>query len=54
MIFDLTHTDDFPDPRYGNESGFYAVGGDITPQRLAKAYPMGIFPYYAYKLERIC
>lgn len=54
MIFDLTHTDEFPDPRYGNESGFYAVGGDITPQRLAKAYPMGIFPYYAYKLERIC
>lgn len=54
MIFDLTHTDDFPDPRYGNESGFYAVGGDITPQRLAKAYPMGIFPYYAYKQERIC
>ena len=54
MIFDLTHTDDFPDPRYGNKCGFYAVGGDITPQRLAKAYPMGIFPYYAYKLERIC
>lgn len=54
MIFDLTHTDEFPDPRYGNESGFYAVGGDISPERLAKAYPLGIFPYYAYKLERIC
>ena len=54
MIFDLTHTDEFPDPRYGNKSGFYAVGGEITPERLAKAYPMGIFPYYAYKLERIC
>ena len=54
MIFDLTHTDEFPDPRYGNKSGFYAVGGDISPERLAKAYPLGIFPYYAYKLERIC
>ena len=54
MIFDLTHTDEFPDPRYGNASGFYAVGGDISPERLAKAYPMGIFPYYAYKMERIC
>lgn len=53
MIFDLTHTDEFPDPRYGNESGFYAIGGEITPERLAKAYPMGIFPYYAYKLEGI-
>lgn len=53
MIFDLTYTDEFPDPRYGNESGFYAVGGEITPERLAKAYPMGIFPYFAYKLERI-
>ena len=48
MIFDLTHTDEFPDPRYGNESGFYAVGGDISPERLAKAYPLGIFPYYAF------
>jgi leucyl/phenylalanyl-tRNA--protein transferase len=54
MIFDLTHSNEFPDPRYGNDSGFYAVGGEITPERLAKAYPMGIFPYYAYKLERIC
>ena len=54
MMFDLTHTDEFPDPRYGNESGFYAVGGEISPDRLAKAYPLGIFPYYAYKLERIC
>jgi leucyl/phenylalanyl-tRNA--protein transferase len=54
MIFDLTHTDEFPDPRYGNDSGFYAVGGEITPERLAKAYPLGIFPYYAYKLERLC
>lgn len=54
MIFDLTHSTDFPDPRYGNRSGFYAVGGEITPERLANAYPLGIFPYYAYKEEQIC
>lgn len=54
MIFDLTDSPDFPDPRYGNESGFYAVGGEITPERLIKAYQKGIFPYYAYKEERIC
>lgn len=54
MIFDLTNTTEFPDPRYGNESGFYAVGGEISPEMLAKSYPMGIFPYYAFKTERIC
>ena len=53
MIFDLNRTDEFPDPRYGNPDGFYAVGGNITPERLAKAYPLGIFPYYSYKTERI-
>ena len=45
MIFQLDYTDCFPDPRYGNPDGFYAVGGEISPERLAKAYPMGIFPY---------
>lgn len=53
MIFQLDHTDTFPDPRYGNADGFYAVGGDITPERLAKAYPMGIFPYFAFRHEPI-
>lgn len=54
MIFDLTHTKDFPDPRYGDKNGFYAVGGEISPEMLAKAYPKGIFPYYAFRHERIC
>ena len=53
MIFQLDHTDTFPDPRYGNTDGFYAVGGDITPERLAKAYPMGIFPYFSFRHEPI-
>lgn len=54
MIFDLTHSTEFPDPRYGNKSGFYAVGGELSPIRLIKAYPMGIFPYFAFRHERIC
>ena len=54
MIFDLTYATEFPDPKYGDPSGFYAVGGEITPDMLEKAYPMGIFPYYAYKTERVC
>ena len=53
MIFQLDHTDSFPDPRYGNADGFYAVGGEITPERLAKAYPMGIFPYFSFREEPI-
>lgn len=53
MIFQLDHCEDFPDPRYGNPDGFYAVGGEITPERLAKAYPEGIFPYFAFRHEPV-
>lgn len=53
MIFHLDNTTEFPDPRYGNLDGFYAVGGEVTPERLAKAYPMGIFPYFAYREKPI-
>lgn len=53
MIFELSNTTEFPDPRYGQKDGFYAVGGDITPERLAKAYPMGIFPYFAFRQEPV-
>ena len=53
MIFQLDQTDTFPDPRYGNPDGFYAVGGEITPERLVRCYPMGIFPYFAFRQEPI-
>ena len=53
MIFQLDHATEFPDPRYGNKDGFYAVGGQISPESLAKAYPMGIFPYYAFRREPV-
>lgn len=53
MIFQLDNTTEFPDPRYGNADGFYAVGGEVTPERLAKAYPMGIFPYFAFRYRPV-
>ena len=53
MIFQLDNCTEFPDPRYGNKDGFYAVGGNISPESLAKAYPMGIFPYYAFRREPV-
>lgn len=36
----------FPDPRWANEEGLLAVGGDLSPQRLVMAYRLGIFPWY--------
>jgi leucyl/phenylalanyl-tRNA--protein transferase len=53
MIFDLSRCNDFPDPRLANEDGFYAVGGEVTPERLIEGYPMGIFPYFAFRHEPV-
>jgi leucyl/phenylalanyl-tRNA--protein transferase len=36
----------FPDPRYAAAEGLLAYGGDLHPDRLLKAYRMGIFPWY--------
>lgn len=36
----------FPHPRYANEDGILAVGGDLSPQRLVLAYTNGIFPWF--------
>ena len=44
MVWRLT--DDptlFPDPHYGDEDGLIAIGGDLSPERLANAYCNGIF-----------
>lgn len=53
MIFQLDNCTEFPDPRYGNEDGFYAVGGEVSPDMLAKAYPLGIFPYFAFRYRPV-
>lgn len=36
----------FPDPRNGDDDGLFAVGGDLSPERLALAYNNGIFPWF--------
>jgi leucyl/phenylalanyl-tRNA--protein transferase len=41
----------FPDPRLGEEDGLFAVGGDLSAERLILAYKHGIFPWYAYRKE---
>lgn len=48
MIFQLEddlHT--FPHPKYAEDDGLLAVGGDLSPQRLLAAYQNGIFPWYS-------
>lgn len=45
MIF-LTSELWFPNPKYTDESGVLAVGGDLSPERLMLAYKNGIFPWY--------
>ena len=39
----------FPDPREGESNGWFAVGGDLSVERLWLAYHNGMFPWYAYK-----
>ncbi len=43
----------FPDPHKAEESGLFAVGGDLTPEWLLLAYSHGIFPWFAYKADEI-
>jgi len=38
--------DNFPDPEFADETGLLAVGGNLFPKTLVKAYQMGIFPWY--------
>ncbi len=39
----------FPDPSQAGESGFIAVGGDLSPERLLLAYSNGFFPWFDFK-----
>jgi leucyl/phenylalanyl-tRNA--protein transferase len=36
----------FPDPEHADPEGLVAVGGDLSPGRLLRAYRLGIFPWY--------
>jgi leucyl/phenylalanyl-tRNA--protein transferase len=49
MVFQLTKKIAFPDPHLGEESGIFAVGGDLSVRRLLLAYQHGIFPWYDFR-----
>ena len=42
----------FPNPRWGEDDGLVAIGGDLSVERLVLAYSNGFFPWYAYQMER--
>lgn len=41
------NTTDFPHPSLAEDNGLLAFGGDLSIQRLLKAYTNGIFPWYS-------
>ena len=46
-VFRLPHAPIFPDPGLAEPDGLLAVGGDLSPERLLRAYAEGIFPWYS-------
>jgi len=46
-IFPLDkYSHSFPNPLYASNEGLVAFGGDLNPNRILKAYTIGIFPWY--------
>ena len=45
-MYILTDKLSFPPVESADESGFLAIGGDLSPERLLEAYRRGIFPWY--------
>jgi leucyl/phenylalanyl-tRNA--protein transferase len=45
-LFTLAARVDFPPPARAGRDGLLAVGGDLSPRRLLRAYGGGIFPWY--------
>ena len=46
-VFQLSGRNIFPSPEYAEEDGLLAVGGDLSEERLLRAYSEGIFPWYS-------
>jgi leucyl/phenylalanyl-tRNA--protein transferase len=46
-VFRLPREPVFPDPELAEPDGLLAVGGDLSPERLLRAYREGIFPWYS-------
>ena len=53
MVFQLNEEIAFPDPRLGEDSGLFAVGGDLSTERLLLAYSHGIFPWFSFRHGQI-
>lgn len=49
MVFQLDKDISFPDPHLGDPDGLFAVGGDLSVDRLLLAYSYGIFPWYSFR-----
>ncbi len=45
-MYILTSTIEFPPVHKANHDGLLAIGGDLSVERLLKAYRSGIFPWY--------
>jgi leucyl/phenylalanyl-tRNA--protein transferase len=45
-VFRLNDELIFPDPSLAEEDGLLAVGGDLSPERILRAYAEGIFPWF--------
>jgi len=45
-VIDLTGKTDFPPAERAGRDGLLAIGGDLSPRRLLRAYGRGIFPWY--------
>ncbi len=45
-IFSLGDSRDFPPAETAGRDGLLAMGGDLSPRRLLRAYGRGIFPWY--------
>lgn len=46
-VFRLDDRLEFPPPELADEDGLLAIGGDLRPERLLRAYSLGIFPWYS-------
>ena len=51
MVWQLDDELWFPNPRWGEDDGLVAIGGDLSVERLLLAYSNGFFPWYAFQME---
>lgn len=55
MVFQIDESSEdlyFPDPHLGDPDGCFAIGGDLSIDRLLLAYSNGIFPWYSFRDQK--